>query len=365
MESRRRARGAARCDRPTIEGAVAPRPRSVRIVPSAPSVKLPVPRIASPTWWASTSAASLSLTSRTRSTISRTGALVTAAISRPLPPAMPYVGSPTTSMPAATSAAANTCAAYSDGSSTRRELSGSRPWSTHSAVIGRDDVLHGVRGRPGRVEGRRREQRVVEAERHPLRGPAAAARRRSAGRASRCRRAPGRTGRPSSAGSDIRNGSPPPTSTTRPRPPVTTRVLNVRSGPSAWSAASPVRSLVVDAGIASPVPTRASERPVVRSSTAARTCGPRSASARYGASAASTFAGCARPAGGERTRPPAPSRGPAGRSRPGGGGTSAGLSAQRRRGGLVAEEVVVPRLDQVEPLGRDAGARPARGRAGQ
>ena len=108
----------------------------MRIVPGTPSVKLPVPRVASPMWWASTSAASLSLTSRTRSTISRTGALVTAAISRPLPPAMPYVGSPTTSMPAATSAATNICAAYSDGSSTRSKPTGSRPSSTQSAVIG-------------------------------------------------------------------------------------------------------------------------------------------------------------------------------------------------------------------------------------
>ena len=118
-----------------IEVVGTPRPCRVCTTAAAPSAKVPVPVTALPTWWDSTSAPSLSLTSSTRATISRTGADSTEASSRP-PAATPWAGVPTTSMPWATSAAAKVCAAYSDGSSTRPEPAAGRPSSTHRAVIG-------------------------------------------------------------------------------------------------------------------------------------------------------------------------------------------------------------------------------------
>ena len=100
---------------------------------AAPSANVPLPVTAFPTWCESTSAPSLSLTSRTRATISRSGADCTDASSRP-PAATPWVGTPTTVMPWETRAAAKVCAAYSDGSSTRPEPTAGRPSSTQSAV---------------------------------------------------------------------------------------------------------------------------------------------------------------------------------------------------------------------------------------
>ena len=91
---------------------------------------------ARPTWWATTSAPSLSLTSMIRSAISDSGALSTEASSSVPGGTTTRCGSPTTFRPAAARADARTCAAARDGSSERDSRSGAMPLSTISAVIG-------------------------------------------------------------------------------------------------------------------------------------------------------------------------------------------------------------------------------------
>ena len=58
-----------------------PSPRRLSRTPAAPASKDPTPVVARPTWWPTTSAPSLSLTSRIRSAMSASGALSTAASS--------------------------------------------------------------------------------------------------------------------------------------------------------------------------------------------------------------------------------------------------------------------------------------------
>ena len=89
-----------------------------------------------PTWWPSTSAPSLSLTSRIRSAMSASGALSTAASSADPGGTTTRSGLPTTFIPACASPAANAWAAAREGSADRSNPSCSRPPSTISAVIG-------------------------------------------------------------------------------------------------------------------------------------------------------------------------------------------------------------------------------------
>ena len=74
--------------------------------PATPPWKEPRPTVATPTWWPSTSAASLSLTESTRSTIWDSGALWTSATGAAPAPARCAVGRPVTTSPAAPSSAA-------------------------------------------------------------------------------------------------------------------------------------------------------------------------------------------------------------------------------------------------------------------
>ena len=140
----------------------------VWVTAAAPSANVPVPVTAFPTWWDSTSAPSLSLTSRTRATISRSGADCTDASSRP-PAATPWVGAPTTVMPWATSAVGERLRGVQ-----RRVLH--PPGADRGPALvdpargdPRDHVLGQVVRRPGGVERRLGEEGVVVAELH--RGP--------------------------------------------------------------------------------------------------------------------------------------------------------------------------------------------------
>ena len=91
--------------------------------------------MASPTWWASTSAASLSLTVSIRSTICDTGGPSTSASGVAAPAARRRTGWPVTRTPAARSSWAKYVAAVSDGSGTRPLPEAGRPSSAHSAVM--------------------------------------------------------------------------------------------------------------------------------------------------------------------------------------------------------------------------------------
>ena len=113
-----------------------PSPPRVSSTPAAPASNDPVPEVARPTWWPTTSAPSLSLTSRIRSATCDSGALSTEASSSAPAGATTRCGCPSTRSPAARRPSAKTWAAASDGSSDLRSLSGSSPPSTMSEVIG-------------------------------------------------------------------------------------------------------------------------------------------------------------------------------------------------------------------------------------
>ena len=193
---------------------------------------------ARPTWWASTSAPSLSLYCSTCSTMSATGRLVTCATAGAPAGAVRSLGVPTTRTPSLPRYDANVAAADAAGSATRPGPSGFSPSSAHSAVIGADDVGE-VGLRPCRRDLRAGEQRGVVGQPDPAdpplvqvprgqSGPGSAGSRRldEVRWSAACRPGTGRRRRPGSAA-----GRP------------TTRVAKVRSGPSAegapwWSGAS-------------------------------------------------------------------------------------------------------------------------------
>ena len=151
------------------KSAVTPSPWRVWVTAAAPSANVPLPDTAFPTWCESTSAPSLSLTSRTRAAISRSGADCTDASSRP-PAATPWVGAPTTVMPWATQRGGERLRGVQRRVVDPPGADGGPALVDPERGDPGDHVLGQVVRRPGRVERRLGEQRVVVAQLH--RGPA-------------------------------------------------------------------------------------------------------------------------------------------------------------------------------------------------
>ena len=203
--------GRARCRRAAAAPVRStPRRRSSRTTPRAPPANEPSPPLARPTWWPSTSAASLSLTSRIRSTTCASGGAVDAGeLGGVLRRAGAARGVPTTRIPPRAQGAG-------EGRG-RGRPTGPRPGRSRcrAALVDpergdrRDHALGDVAGRPVRVDlpGRRRACRrsATRTRRTPSRrsrcggraGPAWS-RRRPAGRrpGSACWPGTGRRRRP-------------------------------------------------------------------------------------------------------------------------------------------------------------------------
>ncbi len=101
-----------------------------------PPEKEPCPVTARPTWCAITSAPSLSLFWRTRSTMSASGRLVTCASSGAPGAAFLWCTAPVTRTPSPRRYDAKSAAAVAAGSATRLRPPGATPSSAQSAVIG-------------------------------------------------------------------------------------------------------------------------------------------------------------------------------------------------------------------------------------